>query len=214
MSSPASTREQHRPRESRRGEPTWEISDLYPHQGTWSEEEYLALDTNHLIEYVDGCLEFPPMPGLFHQKIVRFLFRLLDAFVLARALGEVHFAPLWIRVAPKKIRELDIVFLRPHRLGELHTPVHGADLAVEVVSDDPAARKRDLQTKRREYARAGIQEYWIVDPQKQVITVLTLKGKTYRKHGSFTACTRATSVLLAGFSVPVDEVFAAGGIKT
>jgi Uma2 family endonuclease len=39
----------------------------------------------------------------------------------------------------------------------------GADLVVEIVNrDDPA---RDLETKRAEYAEAGIPEYWIVDPR-------------------------------------------------
>jgi Uma2 family endonuclease len=210
MSAPTAIEEKLGPRVSRRGEPTWEIAYLYPSQGTWSEEEYLALDTNHLIEYVGGCLEFPPMPDLFHQKIVKFLFLLLDKFVAARALGEVYFAPLRIRVAARKIREPDIVFLRRDRLADLHAPVKGADLAMEVVSGGAEDRERDLKTKAVEYARAGIQEYWIVDPQQRLITVLTLKGKSYRQHGAFASGSQATSVLLAGFFVSVDEVFAAG----
>ncbi len=213
MIAPAASVEKLLSRASRRGEPTWGISLLYPCQGTWSEEEYLALNTNHLIEYVDGCLEFPAMPDLFHQRIVRFLFLLLDAFVVAQALGEVHFAPLRIRVARGKIRQPDIVFLRPGRIRDLHAPVKGADLAMEVVSGGPEDRKRDLQTKRAEYARAGIQEYWIVDPQEQRITVLILNGKSYREHGSFAAGSRATSVLLPGFAVSVADVFAAGERK-
>jgi hypothetical protein len=46
----------------RTGEPTWEIAHLFPIQGDWTEAEYLALDTNHLIEFSDGHLEFLPMP--------------------------------------------------------------------------------------------------------------------------------------------------------
>ena len=56
----------------------------------------------------------------------------------------------------------------------------GADLAIEVVSEGAEARERDLETKRAEYARAGISEYWIVDPQESRITVLTLDGQTSR----------------------------------
>jgi Uma2 family endonuclease len=84
----------------------------------------------------------------------------------------------------------------------------GADLVMEVVSPDPKDRKRDLETKPREYARAGIPEYWIIDPEQGRIQVLTLEGKVYRVHGDFGAGTQATSALLPGFAADVDAVLA------
>jgi hypothetical protein len=48
------------------------MSDMTP-QGLWSEEEYLALETNHLVEFSDGYLEVLPMVTLFHQRIVDYL---------------------------------------------------------------------------------------------------------------------------------------------
>jgi Uma2 family endonuclease len=67
-----------------------------------------------------------------------------------------------------------------------------------------------LETKREEYAAAGIAEYWIVDPREHQILVLTLDGETYRVHGEFGRGATATSRLLPGFSVSVDAVVAAG----
>lgn len=58
-----------------RAEPTWEIARLFPYQGEWSEEEYLALETHHLIEFDEGDLEVLPMPDIGHQRIVGFLVR-------------------------------------------------------------------------------------------------------------------------------------------
>jgi Uma2 family endonuclease len=52
--------------------------------------------------------------------------------------------------------------------------------------------------KRQEYARAGIPEYWIVNPTTEQIFVLRLAGTTYVEHGVFTRGTQATSVLFAG----------------
>jgi Uma2 family endonuclease len=63
-------------------------------------------------------------------------------------------------------------------------------------------------TKRREYARASIPEYWIVDPQEVRITVLRLAGKRYVIHGDFPRGTVACSHLLRGFTVKVGEAFA------
>jgi Uma2 family endonuclease len=76
---------------------------------------------------------------------------------------------------------------------------------VEVVSEDDPAR--DLVTKRREYAEAGIPEYWIVDARTETITVLQLAAGAYREHGVFPRGTAATSPLLAGLEIPANGVF-------
>jgi Uma2 family endonuclease len=188
--------------------PTWEIARLFPLQGAWTEEEYLALDGNHLIELSDGYLEFPPMPTTSHQLIVAFLYGSLLAFTSARDLGTVLFAALRVRLRAKTIREPDIVFmLKEHadRVGESFW--QGADLVMEVVSGGRTDRKRDLEVKREEYAKAGIAEYWIVDPKEERITVLRPRGKRYIVHGDFPKGALAASHLLAGFNVEVSAAF-------
>ena len=187
-------------------EPTWEIARLFPGQGQWSEEEYLALDTNKLVEFSHGQLEVPPMPTERHQDIVFFLAQMLALFVNARRLGKVLPAPLHIQLWPGKIREPDVVFMsaaNAHRRSNRFWT--GADLVMEVVSpDDP---QRDTVIKRREYAQAGIPEYWIVDPREEQITVLSLDGERYAVHGQFGMGEMATSSLLDGFQVSVTQVF-------
>jgi Uma2 family endonuclease len=189
-------------------EPAWDVARLFPDQGAWSEEEYLALSSNRLVEFSDGHVEVLPMPTTSHQLIVAFLYRTLLAFVAARAAGTVLFAPLRVRLWPGKFREPDIVFLSAEhasRIGESFW--EGADLVMEVVSDDD--RRRDLETKRREYAQAGIPEYWIIDPQQARITVLRLDGATYVVHGDFPRGTQAASHLLPGFTLDVTAALSA-----
>jgi Uma2 family endonuclease len=190
-------------------EPTWEIAHLFPPQGMWSEEEYLALDGNHLVEFSHGRLEVLPMPTSSHQRIVFFLARLLLAFAAAHDLGEVLPASLRVRLWRGKFREPDVVFMRKEhadRAGEEFWK--GADLVMEVVSGDKKDRHRDLVTKRQEYARARIPEYWTIDPLKERITVLRLAGKRYAVHGAFRRGMTAASHLLPGFTVDVSEVLA------
>ena len=80
----------------------------------------------------------------------------------------------------------------------------GADLVVEVVSpDDP---KRDLVDKRREYAQAGIPEYWIVNPQTGEILILVLDDNGYREHGRFTRSDLATSPTLDDITIDVSAI--------
>jgi Uma2 family endonuclease len=185
-------------------EPAWEVALLFPAQGAWSEEDYLHLDTNHLVEFSDGKIEVLPTPSDKHQSIVFFLSALLGAF--ARKIGgKVLFAPLRLRLWPDKIREPDLLFLAD--AGDLRRQNAywtGADLVVEVVSpDDPV---RDLVTKRSEYAQAGIPEYWIVDPQAETITVLRLEDATYAEHGVFGRGETATSAHYADLQAPVNDV--------
>lgn len=150
------------------------------------------------------------MPNPFHQWIVQFLYEALRAFVRGRLSGHVMLAPLPIRLGPGKYRDPDVVYLAPGRIVDPHQQPHGADLAIEVVSDSEKDRERDLVTKREEYAQAGVCEYWIVDPREHRITVLTLDGSAYRTHGEFGRNQTVSSWLLTGFEVSVDAVFAAG----
>lgn len=192
-------------------EPAWEFARLFPAQGQWDEEDYFAIETNQLVEFSNGHLEVLEMPSITHQLIALALFRLFDRWVEAQALGKVLLAPIKVQLWPGKYREPDLLFIAPHRLAQRTDQYWlGADLVVEVIS--PGDRQRDTKTKRREYAQAGIPEYWLVDPEAQTITVLTLTqtpgASSYRVHGEFRAGQHATSCLLADFVVDVERLFA------
>jgi Uma2 family endonuclease len=197
------------------GEPvlrmTWEehgeeVLSLDALQGFWTEEQYLLLtdQANHLIEFTDGYLEVLPMPSDNHQVISRFLLFALFAFIQPLG-GTVLYAPLRVRVRKGKYREPDLLLVRdasdPRRQNRYWL---GADLVIEIVSPDKPTR--DTEEKPRDYAEAGIPEYWIVNPLDETITVLTLHGDAYATHGVFRRGETATSKLLAGFAVQVNAV--------
>ena len=190
----------------KKGEPVWDIAHLFPLQGAWSEEDYLSLETNHLIEFSDGNIEVLPMPSERHQDIVIFLMQALIAFAKPRDLGKVLVAAFRVKLWEGKYREPDVMFLLKenyHKRGKQFW--HGADLVMEVVSpDDP---KRDTEKKYQEYAKAGISEYWIVNPLDETIRVFTLpeSADSYQLHGEFKHGEVATSDLLNGFSIKVTE---------
>jgi Uma2 family endonuclease len=197
-------------RRSQRGEPTWEIAGMYPRQGEWTEEQYFAVESNYFVEFVDGVLEFLTMPTLSHQKIAKFLFLQLVDFVESRRLGKVQFAPLPVKLFKGRVREPDIVCLNYEQMKSAKGKYpKGADLVVEVVSPDHESQKRDHEVKPLDYAKAGVKEYWIVDPETRTVKVLTLACKKYKTHGEFRSGQVADSVLFDGFSLNVDDVFAA-----
>ena len=189
-------------------EPTWDIAKLFPDQGAWSEEEYLMLPGNRLVEYSHGIVEVLPMPSYAHQLVVAWLYELLREFVVHRNLGRVIFAPLRVRLWAGKYREPDLMVMLEENRDRIHEPYwDGADLVMEIVSpDDPS---RDLETKRREYAVAGIREYWLVNPINATIVVFTLPEgvQHYKINGVYLPDTVAESVLLPGFKVDVTACF-------
>jgi Uma2 family endonuclease len=195
--------------------PTWEIAYLFPAQGTWTEEDYFNLDGAWegfpRVELSHGRLEVLPMPTELHQIIILVLLRLLDGFTAKYAPGLVLPPGMRMKLKSGKFREPDLVYMKAenaHRRRKKYWM--GADLVMEVVSGDAKDVERDWETKPKEYAQAGISEYWIIDPEKMVIRVLSLKAKAYKLHGDFGPGQRATSVLLPGFSVLVDEVLPPG----
>lgn len=202
---PRSTLSAHEP------EPAWDIARLFPPQGEWSEEEYLDLDTNRLVEFSDGYVEVLPMPTMYHQLVAAYLYGLLLAFVSSRKLGTVMYAGIRVRISGQKYREPDVLFLAAeHEEWAGNKYWTGADLVMEVVSEGDADRERDLKNKRKEYAEAGIPEYWIVDPQEGAVLVLRLRGKQYVAHSQCGKGMKAESRLLPGFAVSVDELFDRG----
>lgn len=188
-------------------EPAWALATLFPRQGSWTVEEYLAFSAERpLVELAHRDVEVLPMPTDSHQRILDALFSLLLAF--ARNHGaRVRTSGIRLRVADDLFRQPDIVYLtaaRLHLRGEDFWT--GADLVVEVVSGSASDRTRDLVTKRREYALAGIAEYWIVDPEPGTITVLVLEGDSYIDRGARVRGDVARSTVLEGFEAGVSAV--------
>ncbi|MCA9161050.1 MAG: Uma2 family endonuclease, partial [Planctomycetales bacterium] len=143
------------------------------------------------------------------QCIVKQISLALQAYITERQLGgEVLFAPLPSPLFPGTIREPDILYVRPENIpSDIVDYPDQLDLVMEIVSEGSEARKRDYVDKRLDYARAGITEYWIVDPEFTRITVLSLEGNDYRVHCECNAGDTAHSAMFADFTIAVDDVF-------
>ena len=190
----------------RPSELTVEVAQLWPPRGQWTEVDYFALpDTNRFIELSGGELIMPPHPTHTHQMIVLELATRMRAFVQKRDLGIVQIGPLPVRLWPGKIREPDILFVAKEHSDRIGEQAYGPpDLVVEVLS--PSTRRTDRLEKTVEYARAGVREYWIVDPHGQTAEVFVLREGAYELLGKWIGGEEAHSEVLAGFEVAVDEV--------
>ena len=119
-------------------------------------------------EIIDGVHYVTPSSGVPHQLVIGELHVLLHAYVKRETLGWLLLAPYDVDLADDTIVEPDIVVMprgsSPPRAG---APGLLPLLVIEVIS--PSSVSRDRILKRRRYQRAGIAEYWIVDPSSRLI---------------------------------------------
>ena len=130
----------------------------------WTAEQVRALpDDGRRYELIDGELLVTPAPRARHQRAVLELVIRLRAYLDTERIGEVLFSPADIELEPETIVQPDI-FVAPlvegRRFGEW-PEVKTLLLACEVLS--PTTARYDRVTKRRFFARTGVQEYWVVD---------------------------------------------------
>ncbi len=185
---------------------TTELLSLFPLQGEWTEEDYFNLpETNHIVELSEGRLIVPEMPTTLHQRIIVKLLRKMADFVDDNELGEVGVAALPVRLWKGKIREPDIIFMSDEHKDRIEIGCWGVpDLAVEVISK--SNEDTDRIEKFSEYAKAGIQEYWIVEPEERTIEIYILDRKKYKLLGKWGIDETARSEMLAGFEVKVKDI--------
>jgi Uma2 family endonuclease len=142
-----------------------------------TEDEFLEwYDEDIKAEWVDGEVIVHSPASATHVRLVKFLLKLLDDFVIAYDLGEVLGPEFQIRFAKLRRRVPDILFIAKARR-ELIQRNHfeGApDLIVEIVSPDSIAR--DWRVKYHEYEAAGVREYWIVEPAEQRVEAYALNA--------------------------------------
>lgn len=179
-----------------------------PAQGDWTYEDYRRLpDDGWRYEVIRGRLYMAPAPRPRHQKTLGRLHLAFSRFVDARDLGELYLAPIDV-ILPGLATPVqpDLSFIRKDRLAIVtEDGIEGApDLVVEVLS--PSNWFADRRVKSEVYAAAGVEEYWIVDPQEGTIEVFVLDSGGYALLDKRGAGERIRSRSLAGLEVALDEV--------
>jgi len=196
--------------ETKPGSPVWELALVYPRQGEWTESSYFDLQNSYkFVEFNRGYLEFLEVPPKSHERLIKFLEKILARYFDDTGRGEVFKSGLALHADTGLIRVPDISVIRPDDDKYSEDYPEFALLVVEVVSDSYADRKRDLKTKVEEYQQAGIPEYWIVDPKDRVIHVLSLQsGSTEYTKLTFELGNRVVSGLYSELEFDVADLFA------
>jgi Uma2 family endonuclease len=160
-------------------------------------------------ELIDGKHYVTPSPATRHQRIVGRLFGELYGYLRSNGRGEAFVAPFDVVFSTHDVVEPDVLVILAGQ-EDILTPknIQGAPaIVIEVLS--PGTRRRDKTLKRQLYARAGVREYWMIDPDANVVTV----GR-FEDEGTETVVAEKgqraelVSPLLPGWSIAVDELLA------
>jgi len=158
-------------------------------------------------ELVDGELLMTPAPKPKHQRVLARLHLSLARHTGEGRLGEVFIAPIDVVFEDYTVVEPDLLFIRAERadiVGE--DAIHGApDMVAEILS--PSTFYNDLRVKMNVYGRFGVEEYWIVDPEKETIDVFRLSGAKLELARQFTVDAVLESPLFPDLRLAVKGVF-------
>ncbi len=176
--------------------------------------DLLARDDIERAELIDGVLYMSPPPSTKHQRVSRRLTKLIDNFLEGKPC-EVFSAPFGVYpLADRDEADDDIdtmvepditVICDPSKIDD-HGCKGAPDFIIEILS--PSNRQRDIVTKRRLYQRAGVREYWIVDPVAETVTVYLPDEKgTLEAVRVYEAGDTATISVLNDCSIDLNDVF-------
>jgi Uma2 family endonuclease len=135
-------------------------------------DDYRALpETGPRYQLVEGDLYMAPAPNRFHQDISRNLQFELHSYLKANPMGKLYDAPFDVYLDEHNVFQPDlIVVLNEHADILTDAGVEGApDFVVEILS--PKTQRLDLVNKKRLYATRGVRELWIIDPERQIVSI-------------------------------------------
>ena len=174
-------------------------------------DDYVKLpDDGKRYEIIDGELYVNPAPVLRHQWIVLNIASALHGYFRTSGGGKAFVAPTDVVFSDDNIVQPDVIAIKTERAGLLgEKNVQGApNLAVEVLSD--GTRRIDEGRKRELYARFGVDEYWIVDPELELVKIYRRTATAFERVAEVGTDDGGaiTTPLLPGFSLDVGDVFA------
>jgi Uma2 family endonuclease len=170
-------------------------------------KDYAKTPDDVRYQLIDGELILSPSPTFYHQHISGAMFVELRTWAVSSGIGKVVCAPMDVYFTETDTVQPDILFISEERMHIVEERyVRGApDLVVEILS--PSTSRLDLGAKMELYARHGVPQYWIADPDTRTARTLRLEAGNYAEVASFTENDVLTSDAFPGLRIDLREVF-------
>jgi len=158
-------------------------------------------------QLIEGDLYMAPSPDRFLQYILGNLFLIIRGFLAKHPLGSVYMGPSDVQLSEINVFQPDLYYVSKARQTILtEQGAEGApDLVVEILS--PKTAKYDKGLKRAVYARTGVEELWIVDPELKQAQVYRLAESADAPAATYNVKQTFETRLLPGLKVRVARIF-------
>ena len=157
--------------------------DVLRKEKIYTIDDIYALPDGERAELIDGEIYYMAPPSRTHQRISGKLYQIIANYIDSKGgKCEIYAAPFAVFLNDDDINYLEpdiSVICDQSKLDD--KGCHGApDWVIEIVS--PSSKPRDYMTKLFKYRTAGVREYWIVDPDKQMTTVYGFEKDTVEQY--------------------------------
>jgi Uma2 family endonuclease len=171
-------------------------------------DDYLALpDDGKRYEVIEGEISMTPAPSPRHQEIQADLCARMVLHVREHLLGKVYVSPIDVVLSMVDIVQPDVLFVSKDRMDIVAKKniVGIPNLIVEILS--PSSAERDRVEKMDLYQRYGLPEYWIVDPDSQMVEVYLSVANRLEKVETLKTGERLHSRQIPGLVLELSEIF-------
>ncbi|HEY3281583.1 MAG TPA: Uma2 family endonuclease [Armatimonadota bacterium] len=182
------------------------LQEVYAEEQRRREEFRQSVTEGEKAEFINGEVVVHSPVRLSHSLVSQALFTLLRAHVLAHGLGVVGHEKLMVSLT-RNDYEPDVCFFSTEKAAgfEPHQMRFPApDFVAEILS--PSTEARDRGVKMEDYAAHGVAEYWLLEPEEQVLEQYLLSGETYHLNVRSSTGT-VTSTAVPGFVIPIPALF-------
>lgn len=151
-------------------------------------QDYLQLPEGAPYQLLNGKLVMSPAPNRNHQKLIVELIAYIFQVCKDKKIGEVYVAPCDVYLDDENVVQPDVFFFANNRLHFLSD--RGAEAAPDLIIEllSPSNAYYDLRYKLDLYERFGVKEYFIVDPEDNMVVAYRLLngkfGEQYREKNS------------------------------
>jgi Uma2 family endonuclease len=180
-----------------------------------TKDDYRQLpDSGPRFQLIEGELYMSPAPNRFHQDISRNIEFMLLKYLEQQPIGELYHAPFDVYLSDYDVFQPDVVFVKKEHFDVLtHAGVEGTpDFVAEILS--PSNAHLDRKSKLRVYARTGVSELWLANPESRQVEVFYLQQElgAERPAAIYGESDAFSSPHFPGLDISVAAIFKPGGV--